>query len=156
MVGRIIRGGSGYGGDHHKEIGTMAKVTKEEVYEYLKDKQWHTKADIASDMGCGVDAIGARLKELSEDNVAILCGSDGVRFCEISDITDEDAARAIERMTAWIVGIVSRQALNAVPMKKLMAEAKKLLPKTTEEKRIVRKYLVQLTHLIDWDEADAE
>jgi len=53
-----------------------------------------------------------------------------------------------------MIGTVTRQAMSAKPVKKLLAAARKLLPKTRDERVIVRKYLVQLTHLIDWDEAD--
>jgi len=37
-----------------------------------------------------------------------------------------------------------------------MAAARKMLPKTKDERMIVRKYLVQLTHLIDWQESEDE
>ena len=69
-------------------------------------------------------------------------------------MTDEEAAVEIERMTNRMIEIVTRQALVAQIMKKLTGEARKLLPKTPEERQIVRKYLVQLTHLIDFQEIE--
>ncbi len=59
-------------------------------------------------------------------------------------------------MTRRMVVIVDLQAIVARVMRKLAGEARKLLPKTPEERQIVRKYLVQLTHLIDFQEIDEE
>lgn len=56
--------------------------------------------------------------------------------------------------TAWEEGQIAE--LVGKGEKKLMVEARKLLPKNREEKRIVRTYLAQLTHLIDFAEIDDE
>jgi biotin operon repressor len=132
------------------------KLTKEEVLESLQDKEWHTTAELASEKEVSNPTIGNRIKELAKDGFGILAGRKGYKLVEIGDVTDEEAAREIERMTQRMIEIVGRQALVAKMMRRLAGEAKKLLPKTPEERQIVRKYLVQLTHLIDFQEIDEE
>jgi|ETNvirnome_2_300_1030623.scaffolds.fasta_scaffold01903_8 biotin operon repressor len=129
------------------------RVTKEQVYDFLSDKEWHKRKEIARTFKVTTRTISSRMTELARDGVSLINGKDGYRFVEPDDVDDE-IAQDIERMARWVVGIVSRQALSAKPMKKLMTRARKLLPQDKEERLIVRKYLVQLTHLIDWDEAD--
>jgi len=136
--------------------GRKQSVTKEEIFDYLSDKRWHTKLEIAASYEVCPSTVSKRIKELVIDGWGIITGSLGYMLTEPADITDEDMARAIERMVNYMVGIVARQALNAKPMKRLMAAARKMLPKTKDERMIVRKYLVQLTHLIDWQESEDE
>ena len=133
-----------------KTRGRNQVLTKEEVFEDLSDKNWHNKYEIATNHDVCASTVASRVKELVADGWAILIGKNGYRFQEPEDITDEDAAQAVERMTRWMIGIVTRQAIAAKPIKRLLAQARKLLPKSREERIIVRKYLVQLTHLIDW------
>jgi len=133
---------------------TMA-VTKQEVYEVFDDSQWHTKKEIAEVFGCSPKTISHRVTDLVKDGVSIINGSQGYRIITPSEV-DEESARDIEKMMRWIVASVTRQAFSAKPMKKLMTKARALLPKSKEERMIVRKYLVQLTHLIDWNEAGEE
>lgn len=120
----------------------------------LSDKQWHTTGEIADEHDVSIPTIGSRIKELAKDGFGILASRNGYKLVEIGDISDEDAAREIERMTNRMIEIVTRQAIVAQVMKKLTGEARKLLPKTPEERQIVRKYLVQLTHLIDFQEIE--
>ena len=134
-------------------MNNTQKVTKEEVCKELEDGNWHTKGDIAASFGVSGRTISKRVTDLIKDEVSIINGQKGLRIVKPSDVVDNDIARDIEKMTRWIIGIVTRQALSAKPMKKLMTKARALLPRDAEEKAIVRKYLVQLTHLIDWDEA---
>jgi len=131
-------------------------VTKEELYDFYKDGEWHTKAEAMAYFDVSESTIGKRLRDLANDGVLMVCGQYGLKLMRPGDVSTEDDAIIIESMTRWMVGIVTRQAISAKPMKKLMTEARKLLPKSDQEKMIVRKYLVQLTNLIDWDEASAE
>ncbi len=132
------------------------KAPKEDVLDYLKDKEWHTTGEMARIMDVSKPTIGNRVKDLVRDGNGILAGKNGYKFMEVEDVTDEIAAQEIERMTQRMLEIVGRQALVAKAMKKLSIEARKLLPKTPEERQIVRKYLVQLTHLIDFQEIEEE
>jgi biotin operon repressor len=132
------------------------KVSKESVLESFSDKQWHTTEQIANEHGVSGPTIGKRVKELVIDGFGILAGNNGYKLVEIEDVSDEEAAIEIERMTKRMVEIVTRQAIIAPMMKRLNGAARKLLPKTAEERQIVRKYLVQLTHLIDFSEIDED
>jgi biotin operon repressor len=134
--------------------GRKQVVTKGEVLDILEDKRWHTAAEIANTLDVCRATISSRVKEIATDGHIVLMGRDGYLLTSQEDITDEDAARAIERMSTWMIAVVTRQAMSAKPMKRLLMEARKLLPKTTTERNIVRKYLVQLTHLIDFTEVD--
>jgi biotin operon repressor len=136
--------------------GRYKVLSKEEVFEALSDKEWHRKLEIAGSYGVSASTVSARVRELAEDGWAILTGVDGYRLQEPEDISDEDAARAVEKMTRWMMGVVTRQAISAKPMKRLLGKARKILPKSRDERTIVRKYLVQLTHLIDWDESEED
>lgn len=136
--------------------GRQKVLSKEEVFEVLSDKEWHSKHKIADSYGVSASTVSARVKELAEDGWAILTGVDGYLLQEPEDITDEDAARAVEKMTRWMIGVVTRQAMSAKPMKRLLGKARKLLPKSRDERTIVRKYLVQLTHLIDWQDSEED
>lgn len=131
-------------------------ISKEEIREYLMDGEWHTKAEIANHFNVCSATIAARMFDLAKDGVSSIIGLAGYRIIEPEDITDEDTALAVERMIGYMIGTVTRQAMSSKPMKRLMAEARKLLPKTSEERMIVRKYLIQLTHLIDWQETEEE
>lgn len=142
--------------DRLENRGRKKIITKEEVFDFLSDKKWHTKYEIADHFDVHPSTISKRIKELVIDGWGVLTGMEGYMLTETTDITDEDMARAVQKMCNYMVGIVARQALNAKPMKRLMAAAKKMLPKTKEERMIVRKYLVQLTHLIDWQEYEDE
>ena len=130
------------------------RVTKESVLDALSDKEWHTTSEMANTYGVSLPTIGNRVKELAKDGFGILASRNGYKLVEIGDVTDDEAALEIERMTNRMIEIVTRQALVAHVMKKLTGEARKLLPKTPEERKIVRKYLVQLTHLIDFQEIE--
>ena len=132
------------------------KVTKEEVYDHLLDKEDHTKKEMAKHFDVSPSTIRIKLSELVRDGVSLISGEAGYRYVEPGDMDDEMTARAVEKMTRWIIATVARQAFSAKPMKKLMTRARKLLPKDKEERLIVRKYLVQLTHLIDWEETEEE
>lgn len=132
------------------------KVSKESVLEYLSDKEWHITEEMAQEFGVSNPTIGTRIKDLAKDGFGILASRKGYKLVEVGDVSDEEAAREIERMTRRMVEIVARQALVAKVMRKLAGEARKLLPKTPEERQIVRKYLVQLTHLIDFQEIEEE
>ena len=129
-------------------------VSKEEVFAELQDNKWHSKRDMANHFDVSSGTIAARVRDLAEDGKAVLMGRFGYRFVAASDITDEETAEAIQAMSRWMIGIVTRQAMTARPMKRLMTEARKMLPKSKDERQIVRKYLVQLTHLIDWNEEE--
>ena len=98
--------------------------------------------------------VGKRVAALCRDGWPVLAGNSGYRLMIAEDITDAEEAQLVERMLQRMVAIVLRQALVAKPMKKLAGEARKLLPKTPEERKIVRKYLVQLTHLIDFQDIE--
>jgi len=132
------------------------KLSKEEVYQYLSDKKWHTRTELAEVFAVHFSTVSNRVTELMRDGVSILIGNEGYRLTKAEDITDEDIAISVEHMVRWMVGTVARQAVSGKPIKRLLSSARKLLPKTKEEKIAIRKYLVQLTHLIDWDEADEE
>ena len=142
--------------DRPETRGRKKSINKEEVFDFLSDKKWHTKFEVAASFGVHPSTISKRVRDLVIDGWGIMTGLKGYMLTEPTDITDEDIARAVQRMTNYMVGVVARQALNAKPMKRLMAAARKMLPKTQEERMIVRKYLVQLTHLIDWQEAEDE
>jgi len=142
--------------DRPETRGRAKSITKEEIFDFLSDKRAHKKSEIAISFEVHPSTVAKRIKELVIDGWGIVTGSFGYLLTEPTDITDEDTARAIQRMVNYMIGIVARQALNAKPMKRLMAAARKMLPKTQEERMIVRKYLVQLTHLIDWQEAEDE
>lgn len=128
--------------------------SKEEVFDILSDKKWHTTAAMAEELGVSSPTIGNRVKGLVADGWPVLAGRNGYCLVEAEDITDEEEAREIERMMRRMVAIVMRQALVAKPMKRLAARARKLLPKSKEERGIIRRYLVQLTHLIDFQDIE--
>jgi len=130
------------------------KVSKESVLRSLKDKNWHTCSEIAEELDTSQVTVGKRVKGLVTDGFAILAGRNGYRLREPEDINDEESAREIEQMLQRMINIVLRQSLVAKPIKTLAIEARKLLPKDPEERAIVRKYLVQLTHLIDFRDLD--
>jgi hypothetical protein len=129
-------------------------VTKEEVYEFYKDGNWHAKSEAATYFGVSETTIKSRLRDLARDNVLLVCGNRGLKLIRPEDVTTADDAIIVEGMARWMLGVVTRQAMSAKPIKKLMSEARKLLPKSTNERQIVRKYLVQLTHLIDFQEIE--
>lgn len=130
------------------------ECTKENVYDHLEDKRWHTTAEMAEKFAVSLPTVGNRIKKLVADGVGILAGPNGYKLTKKEDVDNEEAAREIERMLRRMISIVMRQALVAKPMKALAKEASKLLPKNPEERMIVRKYLVQLTHLIDFQEIE--
>lgn len=132
------------------------KAPKEDVLELLQDKQWHTTGEMADEMEVSRPTLGNRMKQLAEDGFGILAGHNGYKLMEIEDVTDEEAAREIEQMNQRLIAIVTRQAIVARAMKRLSREASKLLPKTPGERQILRKYLINLTRLIDFIEADEE
>ena len=134
--------------------GRKQAVSKGEVLDALSDKQWHTAADIAEGFEVSRATVSSRVKDIATDGHTVLMGREGYKLVEPEDITDEDVARAVERMSTWMIGVVTRQAMSARPMKRLLAAARKLLPKTPDERQAVRRYLVQLTHLIDFTEID--
>jgi len=134
--------------------GRKQIIGKESILEILLDKKWHTNAEIATELDVCPATIRSRIKEIARDGYVVLMGADGYRLMNQEDITDEDAALAVATMTRWMLNIVARQAMAAKPMKRLMNEARRLLPKTAEERVIVRKYLVQLTHLIDFQDIE--
>ena len=134
--------------------GRNQAVTKEEVYEYLSDSAWHTTKDIATSFMVTKTTITKRLRDLARDEVPLINGNKGYRLVRPEDVTDIDTALDIERMTGWIVGVVNRQALTARPMRGLLEGARALLPQSKEERAVVRKYLVHLTHLIDWSDVE--
>ena len=129
-------------------------VSKQEVFAELQDGQWHSKRELASIFNVSRATVAARVKGLAEDGKAVLMGRFGYRFVEASDITGEEIAEAVQAMSQWMIGVVTRQAMAANPMKRLLKASRKMLPKSKEERQIVRKYLVQLTHLIDWNEEE--
>ncbi len=143
-------------------MSNVPTVTKEEIYDALGTGCWTTKRELAETFECHPRTASHRVTDLIKDGVSIINGSKGYRLVVPADINDEDeetvreTARDVEKMMRWMVATVTRQAFAAKPMKKLMTRARKLLPKDKEERMIVRKYLVQLTHLIDWEEADEE
>ena len=140
--------------DPSDERGRPQAVSKDAVFEALSDGDWHTKKELANDFDVCASTVASRVRELVADGWGVIVGPGGYQLVEASDITDEEAAVAVERFARYMIGTVTRQAMSAKPVKKLLAAARKLLPKTRDERVIVRKYLVQLTHLIDWDEAD--
>jgi biotin operon repressor len=129
------------------------ECTKENVYDHLGDKKWHTTAEMAQEFSVSLPTVGSRIKKIVKDGVGILAGPNGYKRVEKEDV-DEEVARDILKMMRRMVTIIMRQAMVAKPMKVLAKEAVKLLPKNPEERAIVRKYLVQLTHLIDFQELE--
>lgn len=136
-------------------MSRMQEITKEDVYDYMSDNNWHTVGDIALAQGCCKATVREKLKLLAKDKQPMISGNDGIKLVD-ADTLDEDIAREVEKMTRWMIAIVTRQALTAKPIKKLMLEARKLLPKSKEDKQTIRRYLVQLTHLIDFNEIDED
>lgn len=130
------------------------KLPKESVLELLGDREWHTTESMANEVEVSKRTLGRRVKELVSDGNGILAGPMGYKLMEVEDVTDEEAARDIERMSQRMMEIVMRQAIAARTVKRLAIEARRFLPKTPEERQIVRKYLMQLTHLIDFQEFD--
>ena len=132
------------------------RLSKEDVYDYLGDKTWHTTGEMAKEFEVSNPTVGNRIKKLVSDGLGILAGPNGYKLTEKEDVDNEEAAREIEKMSRRMIAIVMRQALVAKPMKILTKEAVKLLPKDPRERAIVRKYIVQLTHLIDFQELEDE
>ena len=134
--------------------GRRQAVTKGEVMEMLLDKKWHTATEVAEVFDVARSTINKRVKEIAVDGHVVLMGQNGYKLTDVGDITDDDAALAVEKMSMWMIAIVTRQAMTAKPMKRLLTAARKMLPKTMQERQAVRKYLVQLTHMIDFTEID--
>lgn len=137
-------------------MGRKKIISKEEVYEFLREGRWTTAAQLAAHFGVTTSTIRERVRELLRDDVPVLAGPSGYCIMKTDDVTDTDVARSIERIARYMIGTVARQAMIAKPVRRLMTEARKLLPKDQTERAIVRKYLVQLTHMIDFDDADQE
>ena len=129
-------------------------VTKEQIYHYLKDNEWHTIGELAREYHCDNETIRSRLRELVHDQVSLIVGQQGYRLLRPQDMRDVDDAREVEQMISWIINSVSRLAMSGKSMKQLASSAAKFLPKSEGERQRLRSSFVKITHLIDWQESD--
>jgi hypothetical protein len=122
---------------------------KEDVFEILSDKEWHTIGELSSMMGCSVPTTRKMIRELLDDEFMILAGPSGVKMIEKDDISEETADEVIQ-MIGWAFAMVGAMARRMVPTKKMLPSIKKQLPKTMKERQFLRAVAVRITHVIDW------
>ena len=133
--------------------GRPVKISTEQVYEYLSDGEWHTTADIATAMDCAPETIRKRVKDLLDDSHLVIKGPRGVKLADDTAL-DTETIDEIGAMLKWVFAGVGSMAKHAVPVKKVMPQIRKSLPKTTRERDYLRSVMVKVTHLIDWESID--
>lgn len=133
--------------------GRPIKVSPEQVFEYLSDGDWHTVAEMAEAMDCGHATIRNRLRDLLDDGFMVLKGRAGARLVDGENM-DQVTIEEIGAMLHWLFKSVSSMTHHAVPVKKMLPEIRKALPRTKSERQYLRSITVRITHLIDWDSID--
>jgi hypothetical protein len=126
-------------------------ISKEQVFDALADNQWHRYSKLIRELEVCKETVRSRVGELLDDGWCVISGPRGIKLIDKDDM-NEETAQEVLAMVPWIVGLVSAMAARAIPIKRIMPEVRKCLPKTPEERKYLRSMMVRITHLIDWQE----
>ena len=132
---------------------SRTKISAEQVYEILADGEWHTTAEMSGTIKCGADTIRGRVREILDDGHMVLKGPKGMRLATGTEL-DQETMDEIRAMINWVFKSVGSMAKHSVPIKKVLPQMRKALPKTVAERNYLRTIMVKVTHLIDWESID--
>lgn len=130
--------------------GHLLKLTAEEVWDYLSDQRWHTVGEVAASFEVCKATVRSRINVLQEAGHCLVCGRDGWRLIDDTNI-DKETAEEWNRAAEWIRASLGRLATIAKPMKKrsIMAAIRRALPTTPGERQTLRAIGVMLQRVVD-------
>ena len=134
-------------------MGRKNKVYASEVHDYLNANGSCTVGKLSEQFEVTKATMRKRIRELRGDGVFILHNGDGLQI--VNDV-NEDNANDVLKMGNWIIGEVVGFAKIGKTMKKPMIQVKRILKLSKDERKELKKALLQIMRLIDVVEIDDE
>lgn len=123
-------------------------ISKENLFDELKDGKWHTYAALINDFDVLRKTIKRCVTYMLKDGWCIINGPKGIKLINKDDM-NEETAQEVLAMLPWIFGLVNAMSIRSIPIKKIMPAIRKCLPKTKEERQYLRSIMMRITNLID-------
>lgn len=135
----------------------MKKITAQEIKEALEEHGPVTVEGLAKRFGVSPKTIRRRFRILRKDNLVPIVHNGEGNFI-LNKVETEDEAESLRVFLNWLLAIYQGALIIAIPTKKLMPAASRLLREgmSVEERRNLSKTCSRIRGLIEQAEVDEE
>lgn len=129
--------------------GKPKKVMAHEILEHLlSEENGVTKEELAETFGVCKLTITSRLRELRERGVKLVYGGFGIRV--IGEVSDYETAELVNDNIKWFLNTAYAMASTSQNLRPLVHQMREYLPKTREERALVKQMFMRMSRLIDF------
>lgn len=139
-------------------MGKRQKVTAADILEILEKEEQITLAELAKEFNCSKETIKNRIRELREDDEAIIHNENGLMLITKDSLGDKEIADALDTFIKWIGKVFRGIMLCAKPTRPLLPTLSRSLKDSMslDERRELSKACVRIKALLDYVETEEE